>query len=194
MNSSTSEGASARLASRKSRHCAKVAGLPSVAAATLQNTPTSLLRTISRRSTCTQRSITMLSMRPIRPAASATPMKSSAARIWSVVVAQPRHRLVEAHLALRQRHHRLQIDVDAVVVDRVLDRRQGSARARCGRRSGRGWRARRLPACAGRRRGDDRPRRAIVGAGCGSAGGRAPRGRRSRPACRHGRRPRPRAA
>ena len=32
---------------------------PSVAAATLQNTPTSLLRTISRRSTCTHFSITV---------------------------------------------------------------------------------------------------------------------------------------
>jgi hypothetical protein len=36
-----------------------VVGLPSVAAATLQKIPTSLLRTIRRRSTCTQRSITM---------------------------------------------------------------------------------------------------------------------------------------
>ena len=38
-----------------------------------------------------------------------------------LVVAQPRHRLVEAHLALRQRHHRLQIDVDAVGFDGALD-------------------------------------------------------------------------
>ena len=36
-----------------------------------------------------------------------------------LVVAQPRHRLVEAHLALRQRHHRLQVDVDPVFLDRA---------------------------------------------------------------------------
>ena len=36
-----------------------------------------------------------------------------------LVVAQPRHRLVEAHLALRQRHHRLQENIDAVFLQRV---------------------------------------------------------------------------
>ena len=37
-----------------------------------------------------------------------------------LVVAQPRHRLVEAHLALRQGHHRLQIDIDPVLLHRIL--------------------------------------------------------------------------
>ena len=40
------------------------------------------------------------------------------------LVAQARHRLVEPHLALRQRHHRLQEYVDAVLVDRIAQRRQ----------------------------------------------------------------------
>ena len=35
------------------------------------------------------------------------------------VVAQPRHRLVKAHLALRQRHHRLQENVDPVFLHRA---------------------------------------------------------------------------
>ncbi len=34
-----------------------------------------------------------------------------------LVVAQPRHRLVVAHLALRQRHHRLQIDIEPIFLD-----------------------------------------------------------------------------
>ena len=38
------------------------------------------------------------------------------------LVAQPRHRLVIAHLALRQRHHRLQIEIEPVFLDRVLHR------------------------------------------------------------------------
>ena len=38
-----------------------------------------------------------------------------------LVVAQPRHRLVVAHLALRQRHHRLQIDIEPVLLDRIPD-------------------------------------------------------------------------
>jgi len=49
-------------------------------------------------------------------------MKSSAARNLVALVAQPRHRLVIAHLALRQRHHRLQIEIDPVFLDRVLHR------------------------------------------------------------------------
>ena len=39
-------------------------------------------------------------------------------------VAQPRHRFVEAHLALRQAHHRLQINVDAVFLYRAPHRGQ----------------------------------------------------------------------
>jgi hypothetical protein len=39
-----------------------------------------------------------------------------------LVVAQPRHRLVEPHLALGQRHHRLQIDIEPVFLDRVPHR------------------------------------------------------------------------
>ena len=38
------------------------------------------------------------------------------------VVAQPGHRFVEAHLALRQAHHRLQIDVDPVLLDGIFHR------------------------------------------------------------------------
>ena len=38
--------------------------------------------------------------------------------------AQPRHRLVVAHLALRQRHDRLQIEVDAIGVDGAPDHRK----------------------------------------------------------------------
>ncbi len=40
----------------------------------------------------------------------------------AVVAAQPRQRLVVAHLALRQRDHRLEIKVDAVRLDRARDR------------------------------------------------------------------------
>ena len=39
-----------------------------------------------------------------------------------LVVAQPRHRLVEAHLALRQRHHRLQVDIEPAFLDGVFHR------------------------------------------------------------------------
>ena len=64
--------------------------------------------------------------------------------------AQPRHRLVVAHLALRQRHDRLQIEVDAIGLDGAADGRQhlragalvglprrGGGVAATGRRSGR---------------------------------------------------------
>ena len=73
-------------------HCAKADSLRKVSAAMLQNTPTSSLRTIRRRSTCMQRSITAWSMRPISPADSAAPTNSSAA-MTRPLVAQPRHRL-----------------------------------------------------------------------------------------------------
>ncbi len=39
-----------------------------------------------------------------------------------VAIADPRHCLIVAHLALRQRDHRLQMQVDAIGIDRVLDR------------------------------------------------------------------------
>jgi len=57
---------------------------------------------ISRRSTCTQRSITMWSIRPIRPAASRHADEIGRRRESDPCVAPPRHRLVEADLAQRQ--------------------------------------------------------------------------------------------
>jgi len=49
---------------------------------------------------------------PISPPASAGGDKIVGGEDLVLLVAQPRHRLVEAHLALRQRHHRLQVDVE----------------------------------------------------------------------------------
>ena len=59
-------------------------------------------------------------MRPISPPASAVGDEIVGGEHLVLVVAQPRHRLVEAHLALRQRHHRLQIDIEPVFLDGVL--------------------------------------------------------------------------
>ncbi len=60
VNSKTSEGAIARLASANSSNCGKLASV-SVAPDRLQNTPTSRLLSESRRTTCTQRSTIRLS-------------------------------------------------------------------------------------------------------------------------------------
>ena len=51
-------------------------------------------------------------------------MKSAAGSDLAGLGAQPRHRLVVADLALRQRHDRLQIEVDAVGVDGAPDHRK----------------------------------------------------------------------
>ncbi len=77
-----------------------------------------------------------------------------------LVVAQPRHRLVETHLALRQRHHRLQVDVEPVFLDGVLDRGKELrlvARRRGGGLCRRGI-GRRCRFGSGRCRGGDRRR------------------------------------
>ena len=111
-----------------------------------------------------------------------------------LVVAQPRHRLVEAHLALRQGHHRLQIDVDPVFLDGALHRGEDLRLAA----GGRGLAGGGQPAATG------------GGAAFGAlptttAAPSAPRRQACRPvrgllpphrptACRHGSRPRPRAA
>ena len=169
--------------------------LPRVAAATLQNTPTSLLRTISRRSTCTQRSITMWSIRPISPAASAIGDEIVGGENLILVVAQPRHRLVEAHLALRQRHHRLQIDIDPVFLDGALHRAENLRLAARGR-----WQSRPRRTGAASARvvfGGERQLLllVVVRPADRRVSWRSPRQLpRPRPACRHGRRRRPRAA
>ena len=61
----------------------------------------------------------------------------------AVLGAQPRHRFVIADLALRQRHDRLQIEIDAIVVDRALQDRCDLVGALALERSGGGQIARR---------------------------------------------------
>ena len=61
-------------------------------------------------------------MRPDQPAGFGDGDEIVGGENLVLVVAQPRHRLVEAHLALRQRHHRLQIDIEPVFLDGVLHR------------------------------------------------------------------------
>ena len=65
-----------------------------------------------------------------------------------LVVAQPRHRLVEAHLALRQRHHRLQIDIDPVFLHRAFHRGE-DLRLAAGGRGLCGDACRRVPSALG---------------------------------------------
>ena len=93
----------------------------SVEALMLQNSPTSRLFNCRRRTTCTQRNTSMLSIFGIRPTRSAMSMKSPAGMTSPASVRRPRQRLVEAHLALRQRDDRLQIKIDAVVVGGLGD-------------------------------------------------------------------------
>ena len=66
---------------------------------------------------------------------SAMARKSAAGDDLAVLGAQPRHRLVVAHLALRQRHDRLQVEIDAVGVGRLADRGDDALRG-SGRGSG----------------------------------------------------------
>ena len=77
LNSSTSEGASARLASMNCRICGNNCASFSVAAAMLQNRPMSRFLSCSRRTTCTQRNSSRWSMRGSRPPASAGSRKSA---------------------------------------------------------------------------------------------------------------------
>ena len=107
---------------------------------TLQNRPMSRFLSCSRRTTCTLRNSSMWSIF----AASARRPRPDEEVGWhaaaAVLGAQPRQRFVVAHLALRQRHDRLQIEIDAV-----------GRRSRCGR-SRSCWRARRPTCCGGRGR------------------------------------------
>ena len=126
LNSSTRDGASARFGLEEIEALREI-GRDCKASSphTLQNEPTSLLRAINRRSACTQRNSTAWSMRPIRPAFSAGRNEDGGGKhlaLHAGATATPPR--VVADLALRQRHQRLQIQVDAVGFDRGLDGRR----------------------------------------------------------------------
>ena len=127
MNSSTIEGAIARLASMNSSSCWNTAASVSVEPARLQNSPISRFFRSSRRTTCTQRKITRLSIFGIRPRAVRLRDEIGGRHDFALLRAQPRHRLVVADLALRQRHDRLQVEVDAVGVDGAANEGQQSS-------------------------------------------------------------------
>ena len=77
-----------------------------------------------RRTTCTQRNTTRLSIFGISPRGFGLRHEVGRQQHLAGLGAQPRHRLVVADLALRQRHDRLQIEVDAVGIDGAADRRE----------------------------------------------------------------------
>ena len=135
----------------------------------LQNSPTSRFLVESRRTTCTQRNTIRLSIAGISPLPSRGPRKSSGLMQRAVVVAQPRQRLVVAHLALRQRDDRLEdrgrrgwLRPRARSAPRSRSRsmpRNGPRRPACAARSALGSAARPQPAA-----------RAAPGASAGAAG------------------------
>ena len=188
VNSSTSDGAIARLASRKSSSCWNTAASVSVDSERLQNRPISRFLSSSRRTTCTQRKTTRLSIFAIRPARSRLRDEIGGQQHVAGLGAQPRHRLVVAHLALRQRHDRLQIEVDAIGVDGARGSAQAVPRRRCGVRG-----VRRL-GCDRRSGHAARGRAAMAAIGVGDTAGAMPPpagvGSTAAPALRHGERPR----
>ena len=195
LNSSTNDGASARLASRKSRHCAKVVGIAERRRGDVaehadilvaHHQPAQHLHAAQHHHVVDPSD---------QPGGFRDRDEIVGGENLVLVVAQPRHRLVEAHLALRQRHHRLQIDVDAVFLDRVF---HGGEDLRLAAR-GRGLAAGGSRRCRDRRRRDAAvsrgQRRLAFAARCPAwTGAGAAAAARPRPACRHGWRPRPRAA
>jgi len=147
------EGGRQRRGGVRNPGTARSSGLGERCADTLQNTPTSLLRTISRRGTCTQRRHHHVVRAPDQPAASATAMKSSRRESGPCrrAAASP---LVVTHLALRQGHHRLQGSRSGFPRSRFARWREagsGCGRARSRRRSpaAAAWTARRGSAGAG---------------------------------------------
>ncbi len=106
----------------------------------------------------------------------------------AALVAQPRYRLVVAHLALRQRDDRLQIEIDTIGVDGLPDQRQRRflARHRAGRRGG--LRRRRAPGLGHALAFDPALTRDGIDLGCalGRRGGFADGGRLGRQPLRQG--------
>ena len=120
-NSSISEGASARLASMKCENCGKNSGSFSVLGddiaeqsdlAIFQQQPAQHLHAAEQHQVV-----------DLRHQAGGFGMARKSAGRMSVpcVGAQPGHRFVIAHLALRQRQDRLQIEIDAIGIDRFAD-------------------------------------------------------------------------
>ena len=93
--------------------------------------------------------MTRLSILGIRPAALRRGDEIGGRKDVALLRAQPRHRLVVAHLALRQCHDRLQVEVDAVGIDGRADRRQQLVLLADGRRRRAEVLARRLQVIAG---------------------------------------------
>ena len=121
VNSNISAGASARLASMKSRNCRNTAASVSVAALTLQNRPTSRLFICKRRVTCTQRKNSEIVDLRHQADAFGDVDEIDGRKNVAVSASAAATRLVVAHLALRQRDDRLQVEIDAVIVDRLGD-------------------------------------------------------------------------
>ena len=90
----------------------------------LQNRPTSRFLVESRRTTCTQRNTIRLSIAGISPPLVGRIEEIVRHQQRAVVGAQPRQRLVVAHLALRQRDDRLEIEIDPVGLDGARELRE----------------------------------------------------------------------
>ncbi len=132
----------------------------------------------SRRTTCTQRNTTRLSIFGIRPPLSACGDEVGRVQHVAALGAQPRHRLVVAHLALRQRHDRLQVEVDPVGLDRVADVGQRFASGSAAWRERRPRLGRAAAAPIGGRRGGRYRRRAAATLSANETGRRARRSAR----------------
>ena len=169
VNSSTSDGAIARLASRNSSSCWNTAPSVSVDAGEIAE----------------QADVAVLEQQPphhlhaaehhqivdLRHQSAAFRQRHEVGREQHLagLGAQPRHRLVVADLALRQRHDRLQIEVDAIGIDGAADHRQPFLVRRSWWRRPRRRSLARLAASV---RGRERPRPALSASATGS--GRCP--------------------
>src|SRR6202040_371648 len=116
VNSNTSDGAIARLASISSSSCGNPASV-SVATERLQNRPISRFLRRSRLTTCTQRSTHRPSSLGKKEPRLGIRQKVRGGDDLAVTGIEPGHRFVIAHLALRQRHDRLQVEIDPLAVD-----------------------------------------------------------------------------
>ena len=104
----------------------------SVTGETLQNRPISQFLICSRRTTCTLRNSIMLSIFGHQPGGFGGRDEVGRHNDGAVLGAQPGQAFVVADLALWQRHHRLQEEIDPVAVDGVADGLNHVARAAAG--------------------------------------------------------------
>ena len=122
----------ARLASRNSSNCGNSASVR-VAPERLQNRPMSRFLSSSRRTTCTQRSTERRVELRHQRARFGVREEIGRRDHLAAIRLEPRHRLVIAHLALRQRHDRLQVEIDPVGLDGAAQERDDCAPLKAGK-------------------------------------------------------------